>query len=103
MRRSFLAGVGPPASSVHITAGRYAAFSCSDRSTRFRYSSRSFPGVLNIQQFDPLITPYYMGDYLANVSDGGCQFFAWGDNRDRVHNWLYPNGRHDPNVYFARR
>jgi hypothetical protein len=29
----------PPASSVHITAGRYAAFSCSGRSTRFRYSS----------------------------------------------------------------
>ena len=35
--------------------------------------------------------------------DGGRQYFAWGDNRDRVRNWLYPNGRHDPNVYFARR
>jgi hypothetical protein len=68
-----------------------------------RVTNRSFPGVLNIQQFDPLIAPYYMGDYLANVSDGGRQFFAWGDNRDRVRNWLYPNGRHDPNVYFARR
>jgi hypothetical protein len=54
-------------------------------------------------QFDPLIAPYYMGDYLANVSDGGRQYFAWGDNRDRVRNWLYPNGRHDPNIYFARR
>jgi hypothetical protein len=68
-----------------------------------RVTNRSFPGVLNIQQFDPLIAPYYMGDYLANVSDGGRQYFAWGDNRDRVRNWLYPNGRHDPNVYFARR
>jgi hypothetical protein len=68
-----------------------------------RVTNRSFPGVLNIQQFDPLIAPYYMGDYLANVSDGGRRFFAWGDNRDRVRNWLYPNGRHDPNVYFARR
>jgi hypothetical protein len=68
-----------------------------------RVSNRSFPGVLNIQQFDPLIIPYYMGDYLANVSDGRRQYFAWGDNRDRVRNWLYPGGRHDPNVYFARR
>jgi hypothetical protein len=68
-----------------------------------RVTNRSFPGVLNIQQFDPLIAPYYMGDYLANVSDGGRQYFAWGDNRDRVRNWLYPNGRHDPNVYFTRR
>jgi len=50
-----------------------------------------------------LIAPYYMGDYIANVSDGRRQYFAWGDNRDRVRNWLYPNGRHDPNVYFARR
>jgi hypothetical protein len=68
-----------------------------------RVTNRSFPGVLNIQQFDPLIAPYYMGDYIANVSDGSRQYFAWGDNRDRVRNWLYPNGRHDPNVYFARR
>ena len=68
-----------------------------------RVSNRSFPGVLNIQQFDPLIAPYYMGDYIANVSDGRRQYFAWGDNRDQVHNWLYPSGRHDPNVYFARR
>jgi hypothetical protein len=68
-----------------------------------RITNRSFPGVLNIQQFDPLIAPYYMGDYLANVSDGSRQYFAWGDNRDRVRNWLYPDGRHDPNVYSARR
>ena len=44
-----------------------------------------------------------MGDYIANVGDGHRQYFAWGDNRDRVPNWLYPNGRHDPNVDFARR
>jgi hypothetical protein len=68
-----------------------------------RVTSRSFPGVLNVKQFDPLIAPYYMGDYIANVSDGRRQYFAWGDNRDRVRNWLYPSGRHDPNVYFARR
>ena len=52
-----------------------------------RVTSRSFPGVLNIQQqFDPLIASCYMGDYLANISDGRRQYFAWGDNRDRVRN-----------------
>jgi hypothetical protein len=44
---------------------------------------------------------------VLDSSDGSTfrarQYFAWGDNRDRVRNWLYPNGRHDPNVYFARR
>jgi hypothetical protein len=68
-----------------------------------RVTNRSFPGVLNVKQFDPLIIPFYMGDYIANVSDGRRQYFAWGDNRDRVRNWLYPGGRNDPNVYFARR
>ena len=63
-----------------------------------RVTNRSFPGVLNIQQFDPPIAPYYMGDYLANVSDGGRQYFAWGDNRDRSATGCNPTGRHDPNV-----
>jgi hypothetical protein len=71
--------------------------------TARRVTDQSFPGVLNMQQFDPIIIPYYMGDYIANVSDGQHQYFAWGDNRDLVRNWLYPGGRHDPNVYFARR
>jgi hypothetical protein len=45
----------------------------------------------------------YMGDYIANVSDGAHQYLAWGDNRDRVTNYLWPHGRNDPNVYFARQ
>ena len=44
-----------------------------------------------------------MGDYIANVSDGSHLYLAWGDNRDRVVNVLWPSGRNDPNVYFARR
>jgi hypothetical protein len=56
--------------------------------------------VHNIQQFDPLIAPYYMGDYVTNVGDSRPQHFALGHNRDRVRNWLYPNGRHDPNVHW---
>ena len=66
-------------------------------------TSRSFPGVLTVPQFDPLIAPGYMGDYVANVSDGTHQYFAWGDNRDKVTNYLWPAGRNDPNVYFARQ
>ena len=67
-----------------------------------RVTTRSFPGTLTIPQFDPIIAFGYMGDYIANVSDGVHQYFAWGDNRDTVTNFLYPNGRNDPNVFFAR-
>ena len=68
-----------------------------------RVSSQSFPGVSTFPQFDPIISFTYMGDYIANVSDGSHQYFAWGDNRDKVTNFLWPSGRYDPNVYFARQ
>ncbi len=67
-----------------------------------RVTSQSFPGVYNAPQFDPIIATAYMGDYIANVSDGSHQYFAWGDNRDLVTNFLWPQGRHDPDVFFAR-
>jgi hypothetical protein len=67
-----------------------------------RVTSQSFQGSLTIPQFDPIIAPGYMGDYIANVSDGSHDYFAWGDNRDRVVNFMYPNGRNDPDVFFAR-
>ncbi len=44
-----------------------------------------------------------MGDYISVVSDGSTQYFAWGDNRGRVTNFLHPTGRNDPDVFFARR
>ncbi len=66
-------------------------------------TTRSFPGVDTAPPFDPIIAPGYMGDYIANVSAEGHQYLAWGDNRDRVTNVLWPDGRQDPNVYFARR
>ena len=66
-------------------------------------TTTSFPGVLTVPQFDPIIAFGYMGDYIANVSDGSRQYFAWGDNRDRVTNFLWPQGRNDPNVYFAKQ
>jgi hypothetical protein len=68
-----------------------------------RVTTQSFPGTLTIPQFDPTIAFSYMGDYIANVSDGSHQYFAWGDNRDTVTDFLYPNGRADPDVFFARQ
>ncbi len=68
-----------------------------------RVTTQSFPGTLTIPQFDPIIAFGYMGDYIANVSDGSHQYFAWGDNRDRVTSPLFPNGRNDPDVFFARQ
>jgi hypothetical protein len=67
-----------------------------------RVTSTSFPGVFTAPQFDPIIAPAYMGDYVGNVSYGGHQYFAWGDNRNTVTNFLWPHGRNDPNVYFAK-
>jgi hypothetical protein len=71
--------------------------------TARRITSRSFPGVVTMPQFDPIIAFGYMGDYVSVVSDGTTQYFAWGDNRDRVTNFLHPAGRNDPDVFFARR
>jgi hypothetical protein len=71
--------------------------------TSNRVTSQSSPGVYTLPQFDPIIAYTYMGDYLASVSDGSHQYFAWGDNRDIVTNFLWPQGRHDPDVFFARQ
>jgi len=44
-----------------------------------------------------------MGDYNAITSDGSLLYLAWGANRDVVRTPLYPTGRNDPDVFFARR
>ncbi len=71
--------------------------------TTTRVTSVSFPGVFTDPQFDPIIAFGYMGDYIANVTNGTTRYYAWGDNRDTVKNFLWPQGRHDPNVYFAHQ
>ena len=68
-----------------------------------RVTTTSSPGVLTLPNFDPIIASAYMGDYIANVSDGSHVYIAWGDNRDKVTNALWPAGRNDPNVYFAKQ
>lgn len=67
-----------------------------------RVSDRSFPGALTFPQFDPIIAQGYMGDYIANVAVDGHRYLAWGDNRDVVTNFMYSDGRPDPDVFFAR-
>lgn len=71
--------------------------------TAQRITNQSSPGVFTIPNFDPVIAPGYMGDYISNVSDGTHRYFVWGDNRDTITNFIWPNGRHDPNVYFAKK
>ena len=71
--------------------------------TARRVTTTSFPGVITLPQFDTAIAWTYMGDYIASVTDGVHQYFAWGDNRDIVTNWVWPQGRHDPDVFFARQ
>ncbi len=68
-----------------------------------RVTTKSSPGVITVPQFDPIIAWGYMGDYIANVADGSHLYLAWGDNRDKVVNQLWPSGRNDPNVYFAKQ
>lgn len=66
-------------------------------------SSVAFQVPLTSPNFDPIIAPGYMGDYIANVSDGTHQYLSWGDNRDIVKDDLFPAGRVDPDVFFARQ
>jgi hypothetical protein len=71
--------------------------------TAQRVSNVGSQGVFTLPQFDPMADPGYMGDYLANVSSGGHRYFAWGDNRNTVTDFMYPAGRKDPDVYFAKQ
>jgi hypothetical protein len=68
-----------------------------------RVTTVSSPGVVTVPNFDPIVAWGYMGDYIANVSDGSHLYFAWGDNRDIVTNGLWPHGRYDPDVFFAKQ
>jgi hypothetical protein len=42
-----------------------------------------------------------MGDYIGSATDGTKQYVTWGDNRNVVHDPLWPQGRPDPDVFFA--
>lgn len=53
--------------------------------------------------FDPGRAACYMGEYIAVAAGDESFFYAWGDNRSTLVTSSYPNGRPDPDVYFAQR
>lgn len=52
--------------------------------------------------FDALRGICYMGDYNQMAADERFFYLAWGDNRNVLKTENYPNGRPDPDVFFAR-
>ncbi|MCL6642443.1 MAG: glycoside hydrolase [Candidatus Bipolaricaulota bacterium] len=54
------------------------------------------------QNFDALRGICYMGDYNQMAADARFFYLAWGDNRTLLQTERYPNGRPDPDVFFAK-
>lgn len=52
--------------------------------------------------FDALRGICYMGDYNQMAADERFFYLAWGDNRNILKTENYPNGRPDPDVFFAK-
>ncbi len=65
-------------------------------------STETFGVPFTLPNFDPAIALCYMGDYISLTSDGASLHAAWGDNRNTVTDGLYPDGRLDPNVFYAK-
>ena len=65
-------------------------------------STASFPVPITFPSWDPGTAPCYMGDYLGVRRVSGTSYTGWGDNRDIVTNSFWPNGRPDPDVFFAK-
>jgi hypothetical protein len=54
------------------------------------------------QNFDALRGICYMGDYNQMAADAQFFYLTWGDNRSILKTEKYPNGRPDPDVFFAK-
>lgn len=52
--------------------------------------------------FDALRGICYMGDYNQMAADEKFFYLAWGDNRNILKTENYPDGRPDPDVFFAK-
>lgn len=52
--------------------------------------------------FDALRGICYMGDYNQMAADERFFYLAWGDHRNILKTANYPNGRPDPDVFFAK-
>ncbi|MFN4218123.1 MAG: sialidase family protein [Candidatus Bipolaricaulia bacterium] len=56
----------------------------------------------NSTNFDALRGICYMGDYNQMAADEQFFYLTWGDNRNILKTENYPNGRPDPDVFFAK-
>ena len=65
-------------------------------------STETFTVPFTLPNFDPAIALCYMGDYISLTGHGGNLHAAWGDNRNTVTDGLFPGGRADPNVFYAK-
>ncbi|MFN2545154.1 MAG: hypothetical protein ABR600_11400 [Actinomycetota bacterium] len=65
-------------------------------------SSAAFSLPITFPNFDTGLAACYMGDYLGVARVAGTTYAAWGDTRDVLVNAYWPEGRPDPNVYFAK-
>jgi hypothetical protein len=54
------------------------------------------------QNFDAMRGICYMGDYNQMAADAQFFYLTWGDNRSILKTERYPNGRPDPDVFFAK-
>jgi sugar lactone lactonase YvrE len=63
----------------------------------------AIPGFPTAVNFDPVVAGCYMGEYNAVFADGSEFLYAWGDNRNIVTTPFFPEGRSDPDVFFARQ
>jgi len=63
----------------------------------------AIPGFPTAVNFDPIISQCYMGEYNAVVADGAEFLYLWGDNRNFISTFNFPEGRPDPDVFFARK
>ncbi len=68
-----------------------------------RITDSSFPvPPICPSNFDNMIVKCYAGDYNNMIADEHYFYLTWGDNRNTVYSMFYPNGRPDPDVFFAK-
>jgi sugar lactone lactonase YvrE len=63
----------------------------------------AIPGFPPAVNFDPITAQCYMGEYNAITNDGDDFLFLWGDNRNVISTPFFPDGRNDPDIFFARQ
>lgn len=68
----------------------------------FRVTEASFNVPPTAPNFDNLRGICYMGDYNHMTADDQFFYLAWGDNRSLLKTERFPEGRPDPDVFFAK-